>query len=175
MQPINGFDKEFKKTYEDLFTLIFRVAYRITGDAGRAEDLSHEAFIKYYEREKPLPDVNQTKYWLIRVVKNLTLNSEKKKVREKRAYEKLKKITPGAAASGEDEFLKKETGQVVQHALNMLPYKLRIVLVLKEYEGLTYKEIGSIVGISEGNVKVRVFRGREKLEKIFKEMKSGVP
>ncbi len=58
--------------------------------------------------------------------------------------------------------------------LNLLPYKLRVVLVLKEYEGLSYREIGSIMGISEGNVKVRVYRGREKLEKIFKEREGNV-
>ena len=44
---------------------------------------------------------------------------------------------------------------------------LRMPLILKEYEGLTYREIGQILKISEGNVKVRVFRGREKLARIL--------
>lgn len=57
----NGFDRDFKELYESLFLTIFRIAYRITGDAGKAEDLCHEAFIKYYERGKPLPDMTQAK------------------------------------------------------------------------------------------------------------------
>jgi RNA polymerase sigma-70 factor (ECF subfamily) len=164
----NGFDRSFLEAYEALFSVIFRVAYRITGDTGKAEDICHDAFIKYYERGRPFPDLTQAKYWLLRVVKNLSLNTAKRKKRERRAYESLQKIMPPAAGSEEDTFLKRDTELAVQAALKKLPHNLRIVLILKEYEGLTYKEIGSIMGISEGNVKVRVFRGREKLEKLFK-------
>jgi len=154
--------------------MIFRIAYRITGDMGKAEDISHDTFIKYFERGRPMPDSNQTKYWLIRVVRNMALNSEKRKIRERKAYERLKKILPAAVSSLEESYLIKEDERDVQKALAMLPYKLRVVLVLKEYEGLTYREIGSIMGISEGNVKVRVYRGREKLEKIIKEWEGNV-
>ncbi len=164
-------EERFNKEYTELFPVIFRVAYRITGEEGVAEDLCQEAFIKYFERHEPLPDINQTKYWLIRVVKNMSLNYEKKKVREKNAVTKLEKITPQYVESTEKGVLKEETKIAVQQALDKLPYKLRVVLVLKEYARLNYKEIGSIVGISEGNVKVRIFRARERLEKIFKDEK----
>ena len=60
MQPMDGFDKEFIKTYKSLFSVIFRIAYRITGDIGRAEDVCHDAFIKYYERSHPLPDLTHS-------------------------------------------------------------------------------------------------------------------
>jgi RNA polymerase sigma factor (sigma-70 family) len=162
-------EDQFNKEYPVLFPVIFRVAYRITGDETISEDLCHEAFIKYYERHEPLPDLNQTKYWLIRVVKNMSLNYEKKRVREKNALNRLEKITPQYIESTEKGVLKEETKIAVQQALDKLPYKLRVVLVLKEYAQLNYKEIGSIVGISEGNVKVRIFRARERLEKIFKD------
>jgi RNA polymerase sigma-70 factor (ECF subfamily) len=59
--------------------------------------------------------------------------------------------------------LQEETRSLVQQALDRLPYKLRSVLVLKEYADLGYREISRILGISEGNVKVRVFRARERL------------
>jgi len=166
--PENGFDREFARTYELLFPVIFRIAYRITGDSGKAEDIAHDAFIKYYERGLPFPDQNQAKYWLIRVVRNIALNHEKRKVRERSAFQRLRGQFSTPPSSGEEAYLRKEREKEVQEALDLLPYKLRVVLVLKEYEGLTYKEIGSIMGITEGNVKVRVFRGREKLEKIFK-------
>jgi len=175
MRPENGFDSEFARTYERLFPVIFRIAYRITGDAGKAEDVAHDAFIKYYQRGIPFPDENQSKYWLIRVVRNIALNHEKRKARERNAFERLRKATPVATSSSEETYLQKEMEKEVQAALNLLPYKLRVVLVLKEYEGLTYREIGSIMGITEGNVKVRVFRGREKLERIFKEREGNVP
>ena len=169
MSSNNGFDAGFKDLYDSLFKTVFGVAYRISGDVGQAEDLCHEAFIKYYKRGSPFPDADQTKYWLIRVVKNIALNGEKRKSRERKAYQNLKGITSGKVSSDEEQFIKKEMENSVKKALDLLPYKYRVVLVLKEYEGLTYKDIGSIIGISEGNVKVRIHRGREKLEKIFKE------
>jgi RNA polymerase sigma-70 factor (ECF subfamily) len=168
----NGFDRNFVEIYESLFSMIFRIAFRVTGDVGIAEDICHETFIKFYERGRLFPDANQTKYWLIRVAKNVALNSEKRKTRERDAFARLTRLKPAATRSSEDEFIEDETVREVQQALNLLPSKLRVVLVLKEYEGLTYKEIASIMGITEGNVKVRVFRGREKLEKIF-ESRSG--
>ena len=165
----------FQRTYRELFPVIFRVAYRITGDTGLSEDLCHEAFIKYFERKEPLPDLEQTKYWLIRVVKNISLNYEKRRTRERTAYEKLKRALPKSSESGDEVVIRNEAKSAVQRALNMLPYALRIVLVLKEYAGLNYKEIGSVLGIREGNVKVRVFRAREKLAKILEERKLYVP
>ena len=168
-------EKRFNAEYAELFPVIFRVAFRVTGDAGIAEDLCHEAFIKYFERHEPLPDTTQAKYWLIRVVQNMSLNHEKRKTRERTAVSKLEKITPQYAESEEKRLLQEETVTAVQDALNRLPHKLRMVLVLKEYGGLNYRDIGAMLGISEGNVKVRVFRAREQLEKIFKEEKHYVP
>ena len=165
----------FDEIYRSLFSVIFRVAYRITGDQALAEDLCHEAFIKYFEKQEPLPDLNQTKYWLIRVVRNISLNHEKRKKRERIAYDKLKKMTPSYSEPGDVQVMKKELKNAVQRGISMLPYQLRIVLVLKEYAGLSYREIGSILGIQEGNVKVRVYRARERLAKIFAERKVYVP
>ncbi len=165
----NGFDKEFNEIYEKLFSLIFRIALRITGDTYIAEDICHEAFIKLYKRAQTFPDLNQAKYWLIRVVKNISYNHEKKMQREKKAFEKLQKNSIMSSGPEELDFIKQETERIVQSAISKLPYNLRIVLILKEYEGLTYKQIGSIIGISEANVKIRVFRGRERLEKYIKE------
>jgi RNA polymerase sigma-70 factor (ECF subfamily) len=159
----------FNKAYETLYPIIFRVAYRIVGETGMAEDMCQEAFIKYYQRKEDLPDLNQTKYWLIRVVKNLSLNHEKRKSRERNAVDKLKKAPLKRTDSGEDIYLKKEARSAVQEALQQLPHKFRVVLILKEYAKMNYKEIGDVMKISEGNVKVRVFRAREKLAKLLKE------
>ena len=157
----------FDKVYEALYPILFRISYRITGNRTKAEDLCHEAFIKYLQREEPLPDLEQTKYWLIRVLKNISLNYEKKRAREKRAYGRLQKFSPQYSKATEQEFFKEQTRSFVQEALNKLPAKLRMVLVLKEYGALNYKEIANIMGISEGNVKVRAFRARERLAQLL--------
>jgi RNA polymerase sigma factor (sigma-70 family) len=159
----------FDEVYETLFPTIFRVSLRVTGDKEAAEDLCHEAFIKFMERSTPLPDVDQCRFWLIRVVKNLSLNHEKKRSRERAAYSRLTRISVGSSESGETLLLKEELRSGVQAALDMLPHKLRVPLVFREYAELSYREIGAILGISENNVKVRVFRARERLEKLLEE------
>ncbi len=169
--PENG----FSQVYETLYPVVFQVSFRITSNPVLAEDLCQEAFIKLFEREHPLPDLDQTKYWLIRVVRNISLNHEKRRTRERKAVERLKKITPKYGESGEAELIREETRTSVQQALSKIPYHLRMPIVLKEYGGLNYKEIGAILGISEGNVKIRVYRARERLAALLKEELKNVP
>lgn len=159
----------FEKIYQAVYPILVRVSYHITGDMAIAEDLCQEAFIRYYQRDTPFPSLDQAKYWLIRVVKNLAFNHEKRKGREKKAHERILKEPQRESESGETEVIKKETYDIVKSALHKLPYKLRTVLVLREYGGLNYKEIASILKITEGNVKVRVFRAREQLSKLIDE------
>jgi len=165
----------FDAIYEKLFPVIFRVSLRITGDREVAEDLCHEAFIKLMQRPNLLPDLDQCKFWLIRVVKNLSLNHEKRKSREKAAYSKLTRLTLGVTESSEKQLIQEETRSTVQKALDALPYNLRAPLVFREYGDLSYKEIGSILRISENNVKVRIFRAREHLGRMLMEGEAHVP
>ncbi len=154
---------EFRRLYETAFPILFRVALRIAGSEEAAEDLCQEAFFRLHEKEMVFPNMDEAKYWLIRVVKNGALNYAKRKERERKAYQKAFREDRRVQETGEDALLKKETRQEVQAALVKLPDNLKTVLVLKEYGELNYKEIGKTLGISEGNVKVRVFRARERL------------
>ena len=158
---------EFSKLYETVFPILFRVAYRITSSEEAAEDLCQEAFFRLHEKNMVFPSPDEAKYWLIRVVKNAALNYAKRKVRERKAYQRAFKEDTRKEETGENLLLKKETREEVREALEKLPENLRIVLILKEYGELNYKEIGRSLGISEGNVKVRVFRARERLSRLL--------
>ncbi len=154
---------EFRRLYDSTFPVLFRVAYRIVGTEDAAEDLCQDAFFRLYERNMQFPNLEEAKYWLIRVVKNAALNYAKRKERERRAYQRAFQEDLRRSETGESEYITGETRQEVQEALQKLPENMRTVLILKEYGELNYKEIGRILGISEGNVKVRVFRAREQL------------
>ncbi|MHB9291654.1 putative RNA polymerase sigma-70 factor, ECF subfamily [Hollandina sp. SP2] len=154
---------EFRKLYETVFPILFKVAYRIATSEEAAEDLCQEAFFRLYEKNMVFPNSEEAKYWLIRVVKNAALNYAKRKDRERKAYQKAFREDIRLEKTGEQVLINQETQREVQEALEKLPENLRIVLILKEYGELNYKEIGRALGISEGNVKVRVFRARERL------------
>jgi len=146
---------------------LFRVAYRITTSEDAAEDLCQDAFFRLYEKGMTFPNQDEAKYWLIRVVKNASLNYAKRKDRERKAYQKAFREDHRVQETGETVFLKNETKNEVKEAMDRLPENLRTVLILKEYGELNYKEIGRALGISEGNVKVRVFRARERLAELM--------
>jgi RNA polymerase sigma-70 factor (ECF subfamily) len=158
---------EFKRLYDSAFPVIFRVAFRVTNSIEAAEDLCQESFFRLYERNMVFPNPEEAKYWLIRVVKNASLNYAKRKERERKAYQRAFKEDTRQEETGEGLLVKKETSEEVKKALEELPENLRMVLILKEYAEMNYKEIGRVLGISEGNVKVRVFRARERLAAIL--------
>jgi RNA polymerase sigma-70 factor (ECF subfamily) len=162
-QPAQQETDSFRRLYTSVFPILFRVAYQIAGSEEAAEDLCQDAFFRYHEKEMSFPNPDEAKYWLIRVVKNSTLNYAKRKERERRAYQRAFREGQRSCDTGETDLVRKETSQEVKKALGGLPENLRVVLVLKEYGDLNYKEIGRVLGISEGNVKVRVFRARERL------------
>ncbi len=153
----------FRTVYEEVYPIAVRIAYRITSDIEIAEELCHEAFIKFLDKMDTIPDAQQAKYWIIRVVKNLSLNNQKRLGREAVANQRAYFEPTRAFETGETSYLKREARSHVQQALATLPDNLRVVLVMKEYGELSYKEIGSVLGISETNVKVRAHRAREKL------------
>jgi len=169
MHQSSAREDNFRRVYQHVYPIVFRIAYRITGRQDVAEELCQEAFIKYYDRLDTFPDLDQAKYWLIRVAKNLALNSAKRAGRERRAYERVFHEPSRTPRTGEDEVIRRESAEEVQRALQQLPDRMRAVLVLKEYGQLNYREIGAILGITEGNVKVRVFRARERLLELLKE------
>lgn len=162
-------EADFRKIYNALMTLLFKISYRIVNDEEAAEDLVHDSLIKMHEKELVFPSMDDAKYWLIRVVKNASLNYAKRTTREKKAYERFLKEDRRQTDSGETELLKAETLRRTREALEKLPVNLKTVLILKEYAELNYKEIGRVLGITEGNVKVRVFRAREQLSKLIGE------
>jgi RNA polymerase sigma-70 factor (ECF subfamily) len=154
---------EFKRLYDSTFPVLFRVAFRIANSREAAEDLCQESFFRLYEKNMVFPNPEEAKYWLIRVVKNAALNYAKRKERERKAYQRAFREDDRREETGEGLLVKKETSAEIQEALDKLPENLRMVLILKEYAEMNYKEIGRVLGISEGNVKVRVFRARERL------------
>ena len=157
------FERNFRRLYDSTFQILFRVAYRVTNNTEAAEDLCQESFFRLYEKNMVFPNPEEAKYWLIRVVKNAALNYAKRKERERKAYQRAFKEDYRQVETGEGLLVKKETSEEVKSALDKLPENLRVVLILKEYAEMNYKDIGKVLNISEGNVKVRVFRARERL------------
>ena len=160
---------DFRKVYDANYTLLMQVVMHIVYNQEIAEDLVQEAFERFYVKNISFPTMDEAKYWLLRVSKNLALNHIRRNKREIQLVEKVKKL-PGETVHFFDSskaVIEEEERRNVREAVNSLPENLRSVIQLKEYSGLDYKAIGKVLGISETNVKVRVHRARKKLEEIL--------
>lgn len=160
-------EHDFRYMYEKTFTMLFRVANNIVKNPDRSEELCQEAFTRFFDQGKTFPSENDAKYWLIRVTKNLSINVIKRKTRELKMIEKVKKEPKHHEKTGEEVLVEDVVCEQVMDAISQLPEKLRLVITLKTYTDLDYKGIGETLNISESNVKVRVFRARKMLEKIL--------
>ena len=83
-RTLNAADSaDFRTIYDATMQMLYRISYRIVNDEEAAEDLAHDSLIKANEKKLVFPSINDAKYWLIRVVKNASLNYVKRKNRER--------------------------------------------------------------------------------------------
>ena len=157
---------DFRRIYDENYHLLIQVIMHIVYNIEIAEDLTQEAFERFYVKNMTFPSEDDAKYWLIRVAKNLALNHVRRNKREIELVEKARH-NPSLSVESRDAAqvaVEADEKRVVRTAIESLPENLRLVIQLKEYSGLDYKAIAKVLGISETNVKVRVYRARKKLE-----------
>lgn len=146
----------FKKYHND----VLLYAMSLTKNAFEAEDLASEAFFKALAT---LDEVKNFKAWILTVCRNLFLN-------KRRWRSKLTQL-PDEISSERDEVLYKiiedENYRALYNAIGLLPNNLKEIILLFYFEDMKIETISSIVGKSESNVKVMLYRAREQIKKIL--------
>lgn len=176
MEIKSGDELAFRRVYQEVFPTLMRVAYHVTYNKDVAEDICQDAFIRFYDKDMVFPSMEDAKFWLIRVTKNLAINHVKRKMRETASLEKVMKnpqINP--FKDGQTELILQESSAAVRKAVGELPEIYRTVIVLREYAGLNYGEIAKVLKISESNVKVRMHRARKELGAMLDREEVNVP
>jgi RNA polymerase sigma-70 factor (ECF subfamily) len=142
---------------------VYRLAYRLSGNAQDAEDLTQETFVRVF---RSLADFSPGTFegWLHRITTNLFLDMVRR--RQRIRFDALPEDTerlPGTAPSPEQVYADTHLDPQVQAALDALPPDFRVAVVLCDIEGLTYEEIAATLGIKLGTVRSRIHRGRVQL------------
>jgi len=158
-------DREFETCLVENSTLAFRVAYSVLRQRQDAEDAAQEAFVRAHREFRRLRDRGRFRQWLIRttwrVALDLRRGARRRTAREQAA---AAPATTTAGGSGEEAIIANErTGRLWQ-AIDSLPEKLRIVLVLAAIDGHGVREVASLLGLPQGTVKSRLFSARESLK-----------
>jgi len=139
---------------------VINVVYRMCGDAQLAEDAAQEAFIRAWQKLPSYQPRSPFRNWLYRIATNVALDT----LRRERETVDVDKVQLRARTVGpEDSLDKLEREEFVRNAVLALPAASRAVLVLREYEGLSYRQIAETLGIPIGTVMSRLNYARTHL------------
>ncbi len=171
----NGDERAYRQLVRTYQAKLKNVAYGITLDAEESSDIVQDVFLKAYTGIEKFKGESSLYTWLRRITVNESLNLVRKWKRRLRWQHQPLEREDGSSLDIESEEAGPEisldnrqmTGALKQ-ALDKLPEKARAVIVLKEVEGLSYEEIGDLMGINKGTVSSRIFYAREKLREYLK-------
>jgi RNA polymerase sigma factor (sigma-70 family) len=156
--------------FEEAFTLhhrtVFRAARSVVQDAGLAEDVTQEVFLKLYKHLDTL-DQEMLRPWLIRVSLNVAKNTLRTKIRANTRDENYVKDTvENGVSSVEDEFEEKTGINEINRALGKIKEPLRSCLMLKQ-QGLSYREIAQSLELNETSIGTYVARARSEFIRFY--------
>jgi len=150
---------------------VFNLAYRMTGTREDADDLTQETFIRAYQNLRRFDQTKKFFTWLYTIGINLIRNHLKKNVRD---------ISHLAAAGssleqqqingeGEGDVLSDDRMIRLEQVIRKLPVDLREAIILKFVQDLTFEEVANVTGNSVSAVKMRIYRGLEKMKQMMED------
>ena len=153
---------------------LYNMAYRLTRNPEDAEDLIQETFFKAYKYYDKFEEGTNLKAWLFRIMKNSFINGYRKRQSQppesafsdiEESFENVMVDDSGTIKNPEEEILESVLDEDVQQALDALRDDYRMVILLVDLEGFSYKEAAEILEVPVGTVMSRLYRGRRVLEK----------
>lgn len=170
-----GDEKSFKELVERYQSRVYSIVLGMIGDRSDTEDLCQEIFVKVYRNLDKFKGKSKFYTWLYRIAVNTCINAQNGQKRKPASIslsypmgkdEKplLTKISESSEKCSMEILKNKELGSKMKSAIDSLSDGLKEVFIMREIEDLSYKELARIFQCSEGTIKSRLFRAREKLK-----------
>ncbi len=159
-------------------TRLVNYAMAIVRDTGEAEDVAQETFIKAYRSLGRFRGESSFKTWLYTIATNTARTSLERRGRRERVGgqsldDDTQTLSAGSVPSGlPDPETTLVTRDAIDRALATLPDDLRVAVVLRDVEGLDYKEIATVTGAPIGTVESRIFRARQRLRTLLQPLRT---
>ncbi|MBP1613140.1 MAG: polymerase sigma70 factor [Bacteroidetes bacterium] len=148
---------------------LFRLALRITLDRAEAEDVVQDTMIRVWNKREEWSQFESIEAYCLVIAKNLAIDRSQKK--EAQNVELTPDLDEANDALGPyDQLVNEEQMKLIHQLINDLPEKQRLIMQLRDIEGETYKEIASILNLTEEQVKVNLFRARQKVKQRYTEI-----
>ncbi len=150
----------FAELYSRYSQRIYAYCLRVTGNPDDARDIFQEAFLKFFKSAQNQQYLENVPGYLLTIARNLCLNFK----RDKKINVDIEDYTFRTNDKGYEQ---KELMDLISKALDLLEFDYREAFILRQYQGLSYKEISDITGNSVAAVKNRVWRAKEKIKTIL--------
>lgn len=150
---------------------LFRLALRITQNRADAEDVVQDTMLRVWNRRDEWERIESMEAFCLTICRNIALDRLRRMDRQLRADEQPTADIPDSshASNPEQQTIQHDRLQQVRRAINQLPEKQRTCMQLRDIEGKSYRDIAVILGITEQQVKVNIFRARQTVRETVKE------
>lgn len=163
--------KNFDTLYKDHIDLMYRFAHRLCGEPEAAKDLVQETFLNAYRGFDKFRGDARISTWLYSIASRACLRMRRRRKGAPERELSLEEFIPASdgefrlqipidGLSPEAALQNKQLREALDTAINQLPKKYKMVLVLRDMEGLSAKEVGAVMGLNERAVKSRLHRAR---------------
>ena len=159
----------FRNDVLPLKDVLDRLALRITLKHEEAEDIVQDTLIKVWNKRDEWENIVSMEAYCLTICRNLALDKMKLRANQNESIENIHLDTPDQGGNPYERMQQKDRIDLVRRMVNALPEKQRSCIQLRDFEGKPYKEIAEILGITEEQVKVNIFRGRQAIKKRYQE------
>lgn len=160
-------DIDFRYDLLPLKNKLFRLALRITLDSAEAEDVTSDTLIKVWNKREELRGVESIEAYCMTVCRNLALDRHEKKEAQNLSLEANEIDAADNSFTPDEQLERDEKLRKVHELFNRLPERQRTIMQLRDIEEKSYREIATIMGVSEEVVKVTLFRARQAIKKQY--------
>ncbi len=176
---LTGDQDAFDIIVKNYQSMVFNIAYRFLNDYAEAEELTQEVFLRVFRFLPKFKGKSSLKTWIYRITVNSALNRNQWLKRRKQNRKisidtplkdddkPMKENLESVEKNPEGTTLNSELQKQIQESIVKLPEKLRVAVILRDVEGLSYTDIADSLGVNIGTVKSRIARARTMLRDLL--------
>ena len=161
--------------FERYHRMLFAFFFRMHKDRGRSEDLVQNVFMRILKYRKGFKGEGSFKVWMFHIARNASNDAFNKKSKDI-LMDNDDDFSRRLVTTDEDESRLEDEAKlrILEAALDKMPEEKKELIVMSKLEGVQYKEIAALEGVTEGNVKVGVFRALRNLKEEYQDIRQKI-
>jgi len=174
-------NEALEELFRRYYRPIYRFVYRQLSNEEASADVVQETFLRVFRSRKQYRPTSRFTHWIYRIARNLCVDEKRRywnrNVTEASAMGSAENpsadfidLQSSPAPSGADVLHEKEMEQIIRDAIESLSEEQRQVMLMHKYQGLAYKEIAEILGVTTESVKQRAYRAHVRLRDLLKDL-----